>query len=87
LATVHVTNPSSAPIDVVLAGQSSQRGVVGARAVVDFLVPPGRYDITLHGSSRIQRFYDARADQREVLSLAYSDRAPERAGEAPRSAR
>ena len=73
MATVRVRNPSDAPLNVTLKGSGEQLGVVGARASVDFLIPPGRYEVTLQGSGRTQHFYDAPIAEGEVLVLAYSN--------------
>jgi hypothetical protein len=73
MATVRVTNPSARTIDVTLSGGGVQVGVVAPRAVMDFLVPPGRYDVSLKGTARVQRFYDAPLAEGEVLALVYAD--------------
>jgi hypothetical protein len=78
MATVHVQNPSAAIVQVTLAGQEGQSGVVGPRAAVDLVVAPGRYNISLHGASRTQRFYDAPLSAGDVLELVYSDQPAER---------
>jgi len=78
MATVHVQNPSATVVEVTLAGQGSQSGVVGPRAAVDLLVPPGRYNIALHGAARTQQFYDAPLAAGDVLELVYSDTTGER---------
>jgi hypothetical protein len=73
MATVRVTNPSARRIDVTLSGRGVQVGVVAPRAVMDFLVPPGRYDVSLKGTARTHRFYDAPLAEGEVLALVYAD--------------
>jgi len=78
MATVHVQNPSAAVVEVTLAGEGSQSGVVGPRTAVDLLVPPGRYNIALHGAARTQHFYDAPLAAGDVLDLVYSDSPGER---------
>jgi hypothetical protein len=73
MATVRVTNPTQRAIDVSLSGAEDQLGVVAPRAVMDFLVPPGRYDVALKGAARTQRFYDAPLAEGEVLALVYAE--------------
>jgi hypothetical protein len=75
MATLHVANSSAKPVHVTMKGTGEQVGVIGPHATVDFLVSPGRYDVTLHGGSRTQRFYDAPLAEGEVLDLVYTDRA------------
>jgi hypothetical protein len=74
MATVRVSNPSSALVEVIFSGVQAQKGIVGPRATVDLLVPPGRYDIALAGAARTQRIYDAPLGEGEVLELVYNDR-------------
>jgi hypothetical protein len=73
MATVRVTNPSDRTVAITLSGASDQVGVVAPRAVMDFLVPPGRYDVALKGAARTQRFYDAPLAEGEVLALVYAE--------------
>lgn len=73
MATVRVTNPSERRIEVTLSGRDRQVGVVAPRAVMDFLVPPGRYDVALKGTARAQRFSDAPLAEGEVLALVYAE--------------
>ena len=72
MATVRVDNPSAAAVDVSLSGRDGPIGVVGPRASIDFILPPGRYDIALRGPARTQRIYDAPLHAGDVLSLVYS---------------
>jgi hypothetical protein len=74
MATVHISNPSDRAIDVTLSGAGEQSGVVGPRSAVDFLIPPGRYDVALRGAARTQRFYDAPLTEGDVLELVYSEK-------------
>jgi hypothetical protein len=84
MATVNVNNPSGAAVDVTLSGRGGQVGVVGPHAAVDFLIPPGRYDIALRGPARTQRIYDAPLREGDVLALVYSARPAERPDETNR---
>ena len=77
MATLQVSNPSATPVEVTLSGRGGPMGVVGPRAAVDFLIPPGRYDIALHGPTRTQRIYDAPLAEGDVLALVYSARSAE----------
>jgi hypothetical protein len=78
MATVQVSNPSGAAVEVTLSGRGGQVGVVGPHAMVDFLIPPGRYDVALRGPARTQRIYDAPLGEGDVLALVYSARPVER---------
>jgi len=74
MATIRISNPSAQAIEVTLSGTDTQVGVVGPRANVEFLIPPGRYDVALRGATRTQRFYDAPLTEGELLALVYSER-------------
>ena len=41
MATVHVQNPSAAVVEVTLAGEGSQSGVVGPHTAIDLLASDG----------------------------------------------
>jgi hypothetical protein len=81
MATVQVNNPSAAAVDVTLSGRGGPVGVVGPHSAVDFLIPPGRYDIALRGPTRTERIYDAPLGEGDVLALVYSARPAERPDE------
>lgn len=78
MATVRVDNPSAAAVGVTLSGRGGPIGVVAPHASIDFLLPPGRYDIALHGPARTQRIYDAPLQSGDVLALVYSPPPEER---------
>ena len=80
MATVRVQNPSAAVVGVTLSGRGGPIGVVGPHASIDFLLPPGRYDIALHGPTRIQRIYDAPLHSGDLLALVYSAPPEDRPG-------